>query len=365
MAAKSGEITENKKPHLHFKNASLNSEIITGSACSLSLPSDLSEAPDIKNWFSSYVYESPALGTEDDMVLGNSESGKMGFDSEELHQLEMKIPGSSCSASLLSEPPDIRNWFSSYVYESPALDTEDELKCFISKKSELEKVGFDTEEHNEFGTKGICLGKRQSTPKVCDEETVGGKHKEENSSGRLKQSVISCSSKCDSIQKPETSFTMHDGSPEKTFYKEDVSERQRWTRGADCTSKADSETNKPPSKMSISCSNNKEKGVNESAANGFISTKKNKSTHKNDMNCSNNSQDNNVQYVKKMKLKSPLNEGQGGLGRKPLYEKTNLHYEVAMPETSGKWQCPQKSKPDLGPPMKQLGLERWVHRVLQ
>ncbi|XP_043703105.1 uncharacterized protein LOC122653216 [Telopea speciosissima] len=36
---------------------------------------------------------------------------------------ESEIPDSSYSLSFPSEPPDLRNWFSSYVYESPDLDT--------------------------------------------------------------------------------------------------------------------------------------------------------------------------------------------------------------------------------------------------
>ncbi|KAK9144609.1 hypothetical protein Sjap_004512 [Stephania japonica] len=38
--------------------------------------------------------------------------------------LNFEIPGSSSSLSIPSEPPDIRNWFSSYIYESPCLDIE-------------------------------------------------------------------------------------------------------------------------------------------------------------------------------------------------------------------------------------------------
>lgn len=40
----------------------------------------------------------------------------------------------------VSEPPDVKNWFSSYVYESPALDTSDEFRSCPDK--------FDGEENN-------------------------------------------------------------------------------------------------------------------------------------------------------------------------------------------------------------------------
>ncbi|CAH9084966.1 unnamed protein product [Cuscuta epithymum] len=32
-------------------------------------------------------------------------------------------------------------------------------------------------------------------------------------------------------------------------------------------------------------------------------------------------------------------------------------------QVTGKWQCPRKSKPPLGPPLKQLRLEQWVRRI--
>lgn len=41
----------------------------------------------------------------------------------------------------LSEPPDIGNWFSSYVYESPAIGTGKELDGVVCRETESEKVG--------------------------------------------------------------------------------------------------------------------------------------------------------------------------------------------------------------------------------
>ncbi|KAJ1383646.1 hypothetical protein SESBI_43184 [Sesbania bispinosa] len=48
--------------------------------------------------------------------------------------------------------------------------------------------------------------------------------------------------------------------------------------------------------------------------------------------------------------------------RKAVTEATNLQQSNAM-EITGKWQCPQKRKPNTGPALKQLRLERWVHRI--
>lgn len=43
---------------------------------------------------------------------------------------------------LLSEPPHVRNWFSSYVYESPVLDTLDDFKESVTKERVCAKEGF-------------------------------------------------------------------------------------------------------------------------------------------------------------------------------------------------------------------------------
>ena len=57
-----------------------------------------------------------------------------------------------------------------------------------------------------------------------------------------------------------------------------------------------------------------------------------------------------------------IGEKNVGERRKVLSEKTNLQHSDGR-ERAGKWRCPQKDKSDLGPPLKQLRLERWVHRL--
>ncbi|XP_048560926.1 LOW QUALITY PROTEIN: uncharacterized protein LOC125541605 [Triticum urartu] len=56
--------------------------------------------------------------------------------------------------------------------------------------------------------------------------------------------------------------------------------------------------------------------------------------------------------------------GQGST-RSPLSDRTNISEVAGAPaqEVSGKWKCPRKGKPYVGPPMKQLRLEQWVRRV--
>ena len=90
--------------------------------------------------------------------------------------------------------------------------------------------------------------------------------------------------------------------------------------------------------------------------NGFVATRKMGLTRTNNENS--------------LKSTEGINKGTvpsagGNVGvvkRKVLTETTNFQHSDAMAVT-GKWRCPQKSKPNLGPPLKQLRLEQWVRRV--
>jgi hypothetical protein len=55
-------------------------------------------------------------------------------------------------------------------------------------------------------------------------------------------------------------------------------------------------------------------------------------------------------------------EKNGVAKRKALTEATNFQ-QSNITEITGKWQCPQKRKPDRRPALKQPRLKRWVHKV--
>lgn len=48
--------------------------------------------------------------------------------------------------------------------------------------------------------------------------------------------------------------------------------------------------------------------------------------------------------------------------KKVLHDISNLHSQNIL-ATTGKWSCPRKKKPDLGPPLMQLRLDQWVRRA--
>lgn len=93
-------------------------------------------------------------------------------------------------------------------------------------------------------------------------------------------------------------------------------------------------------------------------SNGFVSIKKKRA---NKENPSRNSD---------MGLRKCSN-GEGSVlsisrgNRKALAETTNGYggSESDVSGSTGKWKCPQKSKPSVGPPLKQLRLEKWINLV--
>lgn len=95
---------------------------------------------------------------------------------------------------------------------------------------------------------------------------------------------------------------------------------------------------------------------------GFVSTRKKSCTRPNDENSWKKPEKTSLQCSTSTGTVSLACEKNNVAKRKALTEATNLQHSNAM-EITGKWQCPQKLKPNHGPPLKQLRLERWVHRV--
>lgn len=142
---------------------------------SLSCPS---EPPGVGNWFSSYEYQSPNL--DSNFTLEESSFGKrksLHIDEEQEGDVREKLVQcnedlcftknmDSCSScSLFSEPPNIRNWFSSYNYESSTFDTcgllNDE-EVSDGNKCVAERLDFKVINKDETKTEIV-------QPKVCVE----------------------------------------------------------------------------------------------------------------------------------------------------------------------------------------------------
>lgn len=109
-------------------------------------------------------------------------------------------------------------------------------------------------------------------------------------------------------------------------------------------------------RKSIRGCKDKENDGQEISKDGFVTTRKGRFCKENAENC---------QEIPKETGKWKVSQPGGGdsvVQRKVLTERTNCHLSGAA-EITGKWQCPQKRKPNLGPPMKQLRLERWIQRA--
>ncbi|KAI3918640.1 hypothetical protein MKX01_041960 [Papaver californicum] len=284
----------------------------------------------------------------------------------------------SCSSDL-SEPPDIRNWFSSYVYESPILDTGDEIKGAVLGESEVEKVGLGKvfsrekeDEHPKHSTVGsvFCCGdnehRNHSAVKdksislitnTTENRSLTNKVVHEHNLVSLKDDPAPFLSNIDSPQIPDSRISLGGDSILSKRKKSSSANREKENLHESNICKENSQDLRNSSrfvrKRPPSCINSKEEEIRSAASNGFLSTKKHctskiggnviKSTHRNNQ---------------------VLGERQTTVTRRPFSERTNIFpNEAAAQEITGKWKCPQKSKPDLGHPMKQQRLERWIHRL--
>lgn len=52
-----------------------------------------------------------------------------------------------------------------------------------------------------------------------------------------------------------------------------------------------------------------------------------------------------------------------GNGKNKMNERKRILGDVTNIEMTGKWKCPRKGKPEIGPPLKQLRLGQWFHHV--
>ncbi|KAA8522182.1 hypothetical protein F0562_012855 [Nyssa sinensis] len=406
---------------------------VSGTPDSLSLSQ---EPPDIRNWFSSYVYESPELNAGDDFEGCGSFRGrdceKEGSDEEDNNKEDeenlgefrrlgerdelvsdeklasdgfvngknsegdkkcaIKVLDSSDSLSLSSEPPDIKNWFLSYVYESPALDTSDfgvsdfkesepgggafnadksrkekEKKLRTGRRDELvggEKIALNgfvkcngSVEDNQCGHQYVYKGshgadrsKNSSVLRKISEQILEGKRTQNHDICPTKDVEKSSFNGDDFTEKLEGKFSqevshgsldIHNNSgnnggksPRKSLHRRDSTE---------ISSEAKGQT--------------KDAGIQPPGKNGFISTRKSRSRVNDE-----NSLKRSFESMKNRLTISPAGDKDANLRRKVLSERTNFQQTDAL-EIAGKWQCPQMSKPNLGPTLKQLRLEQWVHRL--
>ncbi|KAI7994274.1 hypothetical protein LOK49_LG11G02287 [Camellia lanceoleosa] len=405
------------------------------------LSKDDLEPPDIRNWFSSYVYESPEFNTGDDFEgypLRRSEFVEEGFYCEEkskemeenlgvfrkIRNKDELVLGSSDSLSLSSEPPDITRWFSSYAYESPVLDTSDDFKGSIFTESGCERVGCNAENCSKEKGENLMVRRITRRDLLAADEKISSNgiikcnssdrdneydHHRYNSkdinavegnktssindlpvkmvSGQVLEGKPTRKHNVDSTQNVEKPSLDGQGenreanimslNTNRSSGTNNSSSQKMLTHSRDSVDKNPAQTEKHGVLARVldlikvngnsirkpTCgSNDKENDGNMFAENGFISTRNNRRARPNDDSSLKRSME--VQFDRlRGKVTDSSVEKEAIRRRKPLSETTNFQNTDVSLGITGKWNCPQKSKPNLGPPLKQLRLEKWVHRV--
>ncbi|KAI4315213.1 hypothetical protein L6164_028046 [Bauhinia variegata] len=380
------------------------------------LNSPPSEPPDIGNWFSSYEYNTPSpdsnVNLEDSAPRGcefkkdeASEAGEANFkklvadekliesntDSEQDKHEDgflIKSVDSFSSHSLLSEPPDIRNWLSSYVYESFVPDTISLYGDSATKETESEGEGSILEEEIEDEVRYEAIQPRGSSEQDISSPRKDLKVKQPPSrvTGTLEMFALRIGNwNYDKILHPclHESTLQRDNSPTKSKYEETLSlnlanpecNQEATLLSADINTRcSDNKCIRSPELMRVEdiretrsnakmqhdnldtgvnlANRDKENEEDMKLKNGFVSTRKNRCYLANDQNSSKRSQE----------MLSKDSSKHAVVKRKALAEATNYQQSNAK-EVTGKWQCPQKGKPGTGPSLKQLRLERWLHRA--
>ncbi|RZC69219.1 hypothetical protein C5167_032313 [Papaver somniferum] len=286
----------------------------------------------------------------------------------------------SCSSDL-SEPPDIRNWFSSYVYESPILDAGEEVNGAVLGDSQVEKVGLgkvfsrekeDEHQNHSAGNSVLVFGcgdnEHRNYSAVKDKSISFITNTTENRS--LTDEVV-CEHNLVSLKDDPAPFLRNINYPpildsRISLGGDSILSKRKKSSSAYREKENLHESNICKENLQdlrksnlfvpkrLSCINSNEEEIRSVTPNGFISTKKKHCTGKIGGNVLESTPRNN----------QVLGETQTIIARRPFSERTNIFSnEAAAKEITGKWKCPQKSKPDLGHPMKQQRLERWIHRV--
>ncbi|XP_018727858.2 uncharacterized protein LOC104441948 isoform X2 [Eucalyptus grandis] len=404
----------------------------------------ISEPPDVGEWFSSYVYESPELSEcSREFVSGESECKKEGpftGESKKEHgnsgevtrvkdgdaagalevphanglvcngggsfinhdrdnQTPTKIADSMTPSLPLSEPPDITNWFSSYVYESPELSTfpgspvEDNgdvkddliLKNVIGEKED--------NQHNLSGKRiagGTGINERlNSVLGSSSHEDLEHEYQHtldeipcpKITDGRMEFKALlnndwDCKNKRPKQLHSEEAILFHSNINENSSNGKRKACREligRFEEGSGLKAQNRevahtlldgdlglSPVNQTSTRRSTHGGHDKENNRRDNDSTSFVSIRRKEATSASDELTRPRRALHQCSHAKGNVLSAAIEDE---AKMKPLSEITNFQSSFDVQESAGKWKCPQKRKPILGPPMKQLRLERWINRI--
>ncbi|KAL5745883.1 hypothetical protein ACOSP7_027029 [Xanthoceras sorbifolium] len=367
-------------------------------------PPGVSEPPDIRNWLSSYVYESFVLDTNDDVndsvshesecekeeeanagTFGESRScDEMGvgqgicsngsFDKKSL----CKISDFVDSPSLFTEPPDVKNWLSNYVYESPVLDTSDEFGDFLNlerdpkegkKEEKLEIIKQVRSVNEEIGVENVhssgnlehisSFGVNKQVKESINKDIERIERKEITSSQNNMCSVKSFKESLEGRTLQSNGMSPYKDAKELSF--NDGGSMSKPMQGFSqevgsvllhVNTSSGNHKKKSPATLFHEKHDKENERKGNPKENGFVATRK--------KGCARTGNEDAEERLEAILLERTKEND--GIKRKLLTETTNFQHSDVIGVT-GKWRCPQKSKPNRGPPLKQLRLERWIHKV--
>ncbi|XP_058086382.1 uncharacterized protein LOC131233617 [Magnolia sinica] len=357
----------------------LNSQMMADSSPLLSLPS---QPPDIRNWFSSYEYESPASDVEDDDFKG--------FASENLDRGELENVERFENRKDPNPPYSVERIFGEFTTSQRSMQVLEQKSHFINKDTHLPEIREVPPRPKSL------LSRRLGEDDHCQDQSLRKFNLipvavNENSSINNKVSPEKLDGKYFRKEDRIVSKTNRSSSKDNGYFPKD------FIAGKDLKEVKDLQTNL---NLKVANGSNVKEEGRVVANDGFISTKSSRTATANggsfattlipmqplagkcltsqeavfSENDGKLRQDHvggscqkefreNSGLILSQNDKASICERQVRVGRAVLSDRTNFHAEETMLEIPGKWKCPQKGKPYIGPPLKQLRLERWVRRA--
>ncbi|KAJ3706950.1 hypothetical protein LUZ61_010655 [Rhynchospora tenuis] len=307
----------------------LDSEIYDDSSYQIPLPS---QPPDIRNWFSSYESQQSVDSTKDAYFPHITE----------LNDSETQDPFEDSRKRKLQEPclsPE-------KIQPIPRKDT-------YARDDAPSSTMEDISRKKGTGAGSAIVKKKQSLRQILGDEFLASCQKTiiEQSHSPVKKMISPRSDNCEESKSNELEV--------KTGQEELKKKCQE-------LSSINSEQTKEDQIHDQS-----EKPYESTSESGFIDLKRPKlhgdsenETQKNRLNLGNEGHD-LVGCRKPLVAKTdPANKDRDGGLRSASVSKADFSIDAVPTElSSGKWQCPRKGKPYVGPPMKQLRLGQWIRRA--
>ncbi|XP_018686341.2 uncharacterized protein LOC108953664 [Musa acuminata AAA Group] len=359
-----------------------------------------SQPPDISNWFSSYVYESP-----DSLGLPDSLGSPLLLEEDE-SQTQEPVDGSSTSkdCNLVDFPKHGRN---SYHNVGLSFGSCKQAGSFMLKENNQDSLLGDEGKScrrnddvcSDYGNRSLDKSSASSDKRILERTNCHGQisHQESDTNGLSpKQWVeddgfVSVKSKDRSRASDILKMLPNQWNDCSNRNKNTGRNKKEWIGETDHVQPKRKQNLKKLLGEELLATLSEEKGgCLPSSASGSECTSagaaaslvQNKSCDRTDGR--NWFEDSDIMHVDNTKKKQEKDgrrckeeggvigptsmssmeqpEDKNGAPRSPLGDKSNHQAMVAAAsEIPGKWRCPRKAKVDMGPPKKQLRLDRWFH----